>query len=88
MGEVQAGTPCSVCGGYLHLWEVVVVSREARPSWASSAEQVRTSICHQACERDEVGADHDWIREPPQTLLHMLTMQAAGAGPKLEAEGA
>ena len=46
------------------------------------------SVCHQGCERDEVRADYDWSREPPQTLLHMLTMQAAGAGQWLEAEGA
>ena len=59
-----------------------------RPSWAAPVEQVRTAISHQACERDEARADYDWTRDPPQTLLHMLTMQAAGGGQKLEAEGA
>ena len=87
-GEPAPAIPCAVCGRTLHLWDVVIVSREVPPSWASPAEKKTTAIVHPACEPAEVRADHDWTREPPQTLLHMLTMLADGRGLKVEPEGA
>lgn len=88
MSGEPAAIPCSVCGRGLHLWDVVIVSREVPPLWASPAEPNTTAIVHQACEPSEVRADHDWTQEPPQTLLHMLTMLAVAGGRKLEREGA
>lgn len=88
MSKDQApGISCAVCGRGLHLWDVVVVSREVPPSWASPVEQT-TTIVHQACEPGEGRADHNWTREAPQTLLHMLVMMAPdGRDPGLEPGG-
>ena len=88
MSGEPAAIPCAACGRALHLWDVVIVSREVPPSWAPPTEPNTTAIVHQACEPGDVRADYDWTREPPQTLLHMLTMRAAGGGQKLEPEGA
>ena len=86
MSEPQAAIRCSVCGRDLHLWDVVIVSHEVPPTWASPGESKATAVVHERCEPDERRADHDWAREPPQTLLHWLTMLAANGGQKLEPE--
>lgn len=86
--DQEPGISCAVCGRGLHLWDVVVVSREVPPSWASPIEQTTTTIVHQACEPGEDRADHNWRREAPQTLLHMLVMLADGHDQQIELGGA
>jgi hypothetical protein len=76
--------PCTVCGRGLHLWEIVIVSREVVPP----TEQTTTAIVHQTCEPGEGRSDHKWTRDAPQTLLHMLVMMADGRGQHLEQGGA
>jgi hypothetical protein len=76
---------CAGCGQALRLTDVVVVSREIAPMWASPAESVAT-ISHQTCEPVEGRADHDWARESPQTLLQML-VKLAGAGDAVHGRG-
>ena len=87
-GEQPAGITCAVCGRGLQLWDVVIVTREVPPSWASPIEQTAAAIVHQACEPGEGRADYDWTREAPQTLLHMLVMKADGRDQQLEPGGA
>ena len=72
--------PCTVCGHELHLSDVVIVSREDRPPWASPTEETMTAIVHQACEPREGRADYNWRQEPPQTLLHALALLANRSG--------
>lgn len=79
---------CAVCGRGLHLRDVVIVSREVVPSWASPIEQTTTAFVHQACEPGGGRADHDWTRDAPQTLLHALIMMADGRGQHPEPGGA
>jgi hypothetical protein len=55
----------------------VIVSRKVAQPWASPIEQ---TIVHQACEPGEGRADHNWTRNAPQTLLHLLVMMADGRG--------
>jgi hypothetical protein len=64
--------PCTVCGHELHLSDVVIVSREDRPPWASPREKTMTAIAHRAREPREGRADYNRRQEPPQTLLHAL----------------
>ncbi len=88
MSEHQAPRiPCAVCARALHLGDVVIVSREVPPSWTSPVEQT-TTIVHQACEPCDGRADHNWTRDAPQTLLHMLVMLADGRDQQLEPGGA
>lgn len=73
MTDDQAPTiPCASCGRRLHLQDVVIVSREVLPSWVSPDERPTTAIFHKACEFDGGRADHNWTREVPQTLSHVL----------------
>jgi len=86
-GEQTLGIPCAVCGRGLHLGDVVIVSREVPPSWALPVEQTMTAIVHQACEPGGGRADHNRMREAPQTVLHMLARLADGRDQQLEPGG-
>lgn len=86
--EQAPGIPCAVCGRGLHLGDIVIVSREVPPSWALPVEQTMTAIVHQACEPGGGRADHNWMREAPQTVLHMLVRLADGRDQQLEPGGA
>ena len=68
--------PCAVCGGQMHLQDAVIVLREVLPSWVSPIELSRPAIFHKACRFDGVRADHNWTREAPQTLAHVLATTA------------
>jgi hypothetical protein len=63
---------CAACGRRLRPDDVVIVSREIVPSWASQVEPTTTSIFHQRCEIDAARADHNWTRAVPQTLSRAL----------------
>ena len=66
---------CAVCGCELDPQDVVIVTREVVPAWATSAQQT-TTVVHRACEIGERRADHTWSREPPQTLARAMTTLA------------
>ena len=50
---------CAVCGFELDPQDVVIVTREVVPAWATSTQQV-TTIVHRACEFGEDRADHTY----------------------------
>lgn len=88
MNEHRApGIACAVCGRELDPQDVVIVTREVVPAWATSAGQA-TTIVHQACEFGDGRADHSWMREPPQTLAHVMAFLAASGDPVIEREHA
>jgi hypothetical protein len=68
--------PCAACGGQLLRRDVVILFREVLPSWVSPVERPTTAIFHKACELDGERADHNWTREAPQTLSHVLVTMA------------
>lgn len=77
MSEHQSpAIQCTVCGRGLQAQDIVIVSREVVPRWATSVEHKTTEIVHRTCEAAEGRADHSWVREPPQTLAHALAILA------------
>lgn len=77
--EQAVGLSCAACGRALLLGDVVIVTRDVPPSWASAAEEAMT-IVHVACEPAGGPADYNWTSEPPQTLAHVLVWMADGHG--------
>ena len=63
---------CAGCGRRLRPEDVVIVSREIVPSWASQVERTPMTIFHEGCEIDAARADYNWTRTVPQTLFHAL----------------
>jgi hypothetical protein len=78
LAQMDDATPimCAGCEERLHLSDIVVVTTEIPPSWATHASRTMT-IAHQGCESRTSG-DHNWSRESPQTLLHALRTLADG----------
>lgn len=77
--EQAAGPSCAACGRLLLLGDVVIVTRDVPPPWASATEEAMT-IVHVACERAGGPADYNWTSEPPQSLAHVLISMADGHG--------
>jgi hypothetical protein len=63
---------CAGCGARLRPHDVVIESREIVPSWTVPGKPATTLIFHKGCEFDGGRADHDWTREVPRTLSHVL----------------
>jgi hypothetical protein len=85
--EQAAGLACAACGRELLPADVVILTRDVPPSWASAVEEVMT-IVHVACERSAGPADYNWTSEPPQTLAHVLVGMAHGRGRRRARGGA
>lgn len=69
---------CAVCGIELEPQDVVIVTREIVPAWATSTPET-TTVVHRACEFRDSRADHTWTREPPQTMAHVMAILAVGS---------